>query len=364
MFDLHANHSRGLAKPSLFGGAALGAALVLGAAAPSYAQFNCPVTYAINPAATVEAFQFEVALEPPAVALGDFISCTAVASGILDFNTDANTLEVGWASDSGQVNAGPIATCRFFGTGVVAATAVDSISVLDCTSNSNPITPCAPIPTMSVSVGTCSECGNGTIEDGEECETDDPRCTSTCQLEGTCSKTPLSGCIGGAAGGSKLQIKDKAASFADNTKDSGQYALGKGAATTIADFGPDPAETAGLTYKLCVYDADGLVADHEVPSQGTCDGKPCWKGGTKKYQYKSKSATADGVSQIQLAPGAAGKTKVQVKLKSKAGNFVAPPLPLTEPGVRAQVVTPAACFETVFPAGAKSDSTQYSHKGP
>ena len=28
----------------------------------------------------------------------------------------------------------------------------------------------------------------------------------------------------------------------------------------IGDFGPDPPLTPGLTYKLCVYDGDGLVA--------------------------------------------------------------------------------------------------------
>lgn len=362
MFDLHANNLRGRTKSLLAGGVAFGAALVLGTAAPSFAQFNCPVTYALNPADTVAALQFEVAIEPAAVALGDFVSCETVPSGILDYNTDGNTLEVGWASDSGaQVGVTDFAICRFFGTAAPAATALDSITVLDCTENDVLITPCVPAPTFSVSVGVCSQCGNGIVEEGEQCETTDPRCLPNCQLEGTCSDTPLAGCITGTAGKSKLQLKDNA----DNAKDSGQYALGAGAATTIATFGPDPALTPGLNYKLCVYDGDGLVADHEVPSQGTCDGKPCWKGGEKSYQYKSKSATADGVSQIKLQPGVAGKTKVQVKMKSKLGNFVAPPLPLTEPGVRAQVVVPGgACFETAFPAATKNEASQYSAKGP
>ncbi|TFH28294.1 MAG: hypothetical protein E4H00_08815 [Myxococcales bacterium] len=344
----------------------LATALVLGGATSSFAQFNCPVTYAINNGATVEALQFEVAIEPPAVALGDFVKGESVPSGIVDFSTAGNTLEVGWASDSGPVTPTDFAICRFAGTAAPAATALDSIAVLDCTSNSNPVTPCGTTPTFSVSVGTCSECGNGLLEEGEECEIDDPRCNPDCTLEGTCSSAPLLGCISGEVGKSKLQFKDKAGNFVDNAKDAGQYALGKGAATTLADFGADPAETAGLNYKLCVYDATGLVGDYEVASQGTCDGKPCWKGGTKKYQYKSKSATADGVAQISLTPGAAGKTKVQVKMKSKAGTFVAPPMPLSEPGVTAQFVAPSGvCFGTVFPSPAKkNDATQYNHKGP
>jgi hypothetical protein len=363
MLNLQANNSRGRAKSSLFGGVALGAALVLGAASTSFAQFTCPVTYSV-PAQSLAALQWEVAIEPGAVALGDFVSCETVNSGIIDFNTDANTLEVGWASDAGAVNnVTAVAICNFVGTGAVSATDVDSITVLDCLSDDDPFTLCGAPPAMTATVGTCSECGNGIVEEGEQCETTDPRCLPNCQLEGTCSDTPLVGCLASATPGkSKLQLKDNA----DNSKDSGQYALGAGPATDLlANFGADPSVTPGLTYKLCVYDGDGLVADHEVPSQGTCDGKPCWKGGTKSYQYKSKSATADGVSQIKLQPGVAGKTKVQVKLKSKLGNFVAPPLPLSEPGVRAQVVTPAGCFETTFPAPAtKNDAAQYSVKGP
>jgi hypothetical protein len=75
------------------------------------------------------------------------------------------------------------------------------------------------------------------------------------------------------------------------------------------------------------------------------------------------------VAQVKLTSGDAGKAKVSMKMKSKLGNFIAPPLPLAEPNVKAQLIIDdggaPVCFETSFPAPAtKNDATQYNHKGP
>ena len=80
-----------------------------------------------------------------------------------------------------------------------------------------------------------------------------------------------------------------------------------------ADFGsPVLSDTS---YALCVYNgSDVLVGSYEV-SRGsdTCGGlEPCWSNFKDAgYAYADKSlASADGVTKIQLAGGAAGKGKV------------------------------------------------------
>jgi hypothetical protein len=375
MLDQHAKKSRGRCLSSLGGTALLGAVLALGSASTAFAQAaSCPVTFAVSNATTIAALQFESTISPAAAALGDFTGCTASTSGILDFNTAGNTLEVGWAADGGPFTGpGTFVTCNFNAPGGVPALVpadFSAIATLDCTKQTIPtLELCAPAPTYAVAIGTCSVCGNGIVESGEQCEGPDPRCNAlTCTLNGNCTPTPLAGCKTGAALKSKLQFKDKLGGFVDNTKDSGQYAWGAGAATTLSEF-KDPVNTAGVAYRLCVYDANGLVSANEVPSQGTCDGAPCWKAsGTKGFQYKSKSATVDGVAQVKLTSGDAGKAKASIKMKSKTGTYVAPPLGLTEPGVKAQLIIDdggaPVCFETTFPAAAKNDASQYSAKGP
>jgi hypothetical protein len=372
MFDLHAKKSRGRSGSTLGSRALLGvgAALIgLGAAGSAFAQTSCPVTFAINNAATPEAVQFESTITPAAAAQGDFTGCSVIPSGILDFNTDGNTLELGWATDSvAFAGPGDFAVCTFTGPGAVTLLPADfnSIALLDCTESANPVTPCAPAPTFDVTIGTCSVCGNGTVEPGEQCETTDPNCNPDCTLAGNCTDAPVLGCkVSSVVGKSKIQVKDDA----DNTKDSAQYQWAKGALTATTEFG-DPVNVAGIDYRLCIYDADGLVAAKEVPSQGTCDGKPCWKAsGTKGFGYKDKNGVADGVTGIKLASGEAGKSQVKFQLKGKGGNLASPSLPLPVGNVVAQVIvddgspTPV-CFETTFTTPTKNDVKQYSAKGP
>ncbi len=372
MFDLHAKKSRGRSGSTRGSRALLGvgAALIgLSAAGSAFAQTSCPVTFAINNAATPEAVQFESTITPAAAAQGDFTSCSVVPSGIVDFNTDGDTLEHGWATDSvAFAGPGDFAVCTFTGPGAVTVLPADfnSIALLDCTESANPVTPCAPAPTFDVTIGTCSVCGNGTVEPGEQCETTDPNCNPDCTLAGNCTNTPVLGCkASNVVAKSKIQIKDDAT----NTKDSMQYQWGKGPMTMTSEFG-DPVATAGIAYRLCVYDADGLIAAKEVPSQGTCDGKDCGKAtGTKGFLYKSKTGVADGVTQIKLASGDAGKAQVKVQAKGKGGNLASPDVPLPVGSVIAQVIvddgSPApVCFETTFATFSKNDEKQYSAKGP
>jgi hypothetical protein len=88
-------------------------------------------------------------------------------------------------------------------------------------------------------------------------------------------------------------------------------------ATTPAFFG-DPV--GGTTaYAACIYDgSDTLVATLRVDrAQEFCGTKPCWKtlGGAGGFKYTDKALTSDGVNQVQLKAGDAGKGKVEVKGK-------------------------------------------------
>ena len=375
MFQQQSTTARGRSRSSLGSKAALAlgaAGIALGMASSAFAQTSCPVTFAISNGATPEAVQFEATVSPAAAAQGDFTNCTTIPSGIVDFNTDGNTLELGWATDTvAFAGPGDFATCIFSGPGAVAIAPADfsPIALLDCTESAAPVMPCSPAPTFAVTIGTCSVCGNGTVEPGEQCETTDPRCNPDCTLAGNCTDQPILGCkVSAAALKSKLQLKDNIADPLDNTKDSGQYQWKNGALTDVTEF-KDPVNTAGVAYRLCIYDDEGLVAAHEVPSQGTCDAKPCWKAsGTTGFQYGNKNGAVDGISQVKLKAGAANKSSVSVKLKSKTGEFVSPPLPLAEPNVKAQLivddgVTPV-CFETSLTAATKNEPKQYSAKGP
>jgi hypothetical protein len=225
---------------------------------------------------------------------------------------------------------------------------------------------------------TCEDpvCGNAIIEAGEDCEVgDDSACPGQCQvdcscpicgtapeLDGACNLADASG-----AGKSSIQIKDKNS----NTKDQLRWKWNKGTAIAVADFmSPD---TGTGTYRLCLYDAGGLLAELDLPAGGTvatCDGKACWKpSGTKGFKYKNKTGSgSDGIVSAKLKAGAAGKSQIQIKIAGKDGFFDAPPTPgLTEPVVMQLLIDdvgPVECFKTSFTSFTKKDAENYKAKGP
>jgi cysteine-rich repeat protein len=208
--------------------------------------------------------------------------------------------------------------------------------------------------------GDSNTCGDGTVQSGcnEECDdgnvTSNDGCSATCQSEFVCTPAPLVGCRTAAAGKSQLQLKDKA----PDTKDQGQWKYSRGAATAKADFG---TPLVGTGYQLCIYANGALVSRAAIPASGTCAGKPCWKENAKGFQYKDKDATPEGVTQLKLKEGVAGKSQIQVKLKG--ANVDTPDLPLALP-VRVQIKnSEGVCWETTHSAPAsKNDDVQYKDK--
>ena len=124
------------------------------------------------------------------------------------------------------------------------------------------------------------------------------------------------------------------------------------AATALTDFG-DPVNSTGLT--LCVFDRSqasaSLLFRASVAAGGTCGTKPCWVGNGKTFKFKNRAATGDGVSNMSLIPGAAGKAKVVVTARGPALSqrpFGVPTPPLSLPLTVQLQSTNGQCWESSY----------------
>jgi cysteine-rich repeat protein len=207
-------------------------------------------------------------------------------------------------------------------------------------------------------------CGNGALDPGETCDDGNAGggdgCSSGCRIESACAPLPQAGCRQSTLPlKSSILVKNKT----PDTGDQIAWKWGKGAATTTADFG-SPLTTTG--YALCVYDATGgvsaLVLGRSAPAGGTCGTKPCWKQLSTGFKYTDKATTPDGIQQVMLKAGVAGKASVQVKGK---GGLLGPPiLPLTkDPRVTVQLQSSAGqCWEGIYSVATKNDGAQFKAK--
>jgi len=144
-----------------------------------------------------------------------------------------------------------------------------------------------------------------------------------------------------------------------DAKDRLQWSWAKGAATTIADFG-DPTTSTG--YRLCVYDAQAgvprLVASTGIAAGGTCDGKPCWRATASGFRYKDASAATEGVRQVVLKAGTAGRSAIQVR--AQGATLAAPTLPFAQdPNVVVQLRSSAGgCWDASYSAPARRNDAE------
>ena len=104
----------------------------------------------------------------------------------------------------------------------------------------------------------------------------------------------------------------------------------KGPEIQFSDLG-DPLGS-GTDYTLCLYDevqgSDRLVATLGLPAGGDCGGRPCWKSKIgKTLSYSDKARTPDGIQQMLVKVGPAGKSKI--KLRGRGENLTLPSLPLS-----------------------------------
>lgn len=204
-------------------------------------------------------------------------------------------------------------------------------------------------------------CGNGVREASEECDdgntVDGDGCSAVCLR--TCASAPISGCRAPVASrASLLQLKHKT----PDAKNQLAWKWMKGAATAKTDFG---VPTATGRYDLCLYGAGGLQLTARIPAGGVCaKGKPCWKETKTGFTYKDGDLTPDGVQQLQLRAGEAGKAKIL--LKGKGDLLQMPDLATLALPVTVQLVsrTDGTCWQAEYVGAAlKQDATQFQDKG-
>ena len=137
-----------------------------------------------------------------------------------------------------------------------------------------------------------------------------------------------------------------------------------GAATTVADFG-DPTATTG--YRLCAWDTTGgvprLVASTGIGAGTTCDGAACWRATRTGFRYKDRSASVEGVRQLVLKAGSAGRSKIQ--LRAQGAGLALPSLPFAQgPATTVQLrASNGTCFESSYGAPARrNDATEFKDR--
>jgi CSLREA domain-containing protein len=223
---------------------------------------------------------------------------------------------------------------------------------------------CMPGPSCDTCTICESDVGCVPASDGASCADDDP-CTAneTC-LAGECTggtgcgscascetgvgcRVPPATCTEAGPGGASLTLKDSSTPARDSVR------LRWRSESTIAkaDFG-DP--TAVTSYRLCVFDEDGLlVVGADAPAGGMCGGRPCWKETTSAFAYGDKEQTPHGLKKLQLRGGSHAK----IKLQGGGANLTLRQLPLLPP-VRARLTRTDtnACWDAGFSTGIRTNN--------
>lgn len=156
------------------------------------------------------------------------------------------------------------------------------------------------------------------------------------------------------AGKSQLAMKNAA----PDTRDQLKWKWAPGSATTRAELG-DPVG-GDTSYALCVYDTAAgtprVVASLVVPAGGTCGGKPCWRASATGFTYADKTLAHDGVKQLRLRAGVAGKAAITLHAKGPNLGLAAagiPPL-AQDPRVIVQLTNAAGqCWSADYAAPAR-----------
>ncbi len=180
------------------------------------------------------------------------------------------------------------------------------------------------------------------------------------QLEpGACGAAPVTDCHGPTApGAAQLQVRDASA----DAKDRLQWKWGKGAATTKSALGNPGVDT---DYRLCLYDGqDALLAHASAPAGGSCNAKsprPCWKENATGFRYVDRDATPDGVQQLVLKSGPAGKAKIT--LKGRGAALQTPALPISHLPVKVQLINSIdECWAATYSTTLKNQTATFKAK--
>ena len=261
-----------------------------------------------------------------------------------------------------SLNTCPLCECDVDNTGSVNAS--DALKILYSSVEAGPalVCPGACSPTSGFSgsqfVGIDAQvicngvgCGNGIIDGSDECDDGDPddadACPNDCAV--ACPTTPRGDCR--AAGLSKILIKGDGS----GEKDKLMWTWAKGPEVLYANI-PNPT-VSGNSYQLCLYPNGVLLQEAELPGPlGWTAKEP------KSFTYADKVGAQYGVQKLQIAAGAAGKSKV----KLKAGGASLPPglLPVTNWTIQLFDNAGGSCWSSSFASPTLNDGTIFKASNP
>ncbi|HEV7731334.1 MAG TPA: hypothetical protein VGR62_04190 [Candidatus Binatia bacterium] len=248
-----------------------------------------------------------------------------------------------------------------------------------------------------------SDCRNGAIDPGEDCDaSDDPCCNpatcrftdgASCDDGDACTTGDVCGagtCAGAAAaptlpclrcdaatglltphprtdcrqpGAAALSIRDRPGSARDRIV----WSWSKGEAVTSGELGDPFDGSTSASHELCVFGPGTtptllLAAAIEPEALASCAKPPCWRAGGSSLRYRNSQSNAYGVQSMVLSAGLAGKARARVVMKG-AGIFAAhaavpvptpPPVPVP---LRIQLgANDGTCWEATYsPAGVSAN---------
>lgn len=220
-----------------------------------------------------------------------------------------------------------------------------------------------------------ASCGNSTATSCDEPDSCDGAGTcrdnlapeaTPCNDSSTCTVNDV--CIGGiCAGETPVCLETGATAFqissrVDSSKDRLRWDWVRGPEIDQIEFG-SPDTTSN--YALCIYDSVGdiatLVGELSLPADAVA-----WQNrGRKGWRYKNRSGIPDGITSVQLRPGAERQSKAQVKA---GGSTTAWPVPagpssffVQDSLVRIQFVNAetATCLESRFSTARRNSGQRF-----
>lgn len=169
----------------------------------------------------------------------------------------------------------------------------------------------------------------------------------SCDGAGACGAVPLAACREVTRPGASTL---RAQRFADATKDRIAWKWSKGAATTLADFGA-PAQNG---IDVCAWSGAAPLLAVSVP------GGAAWNASPKRIVYRD-AANADGITNVTLVPGIAGKSRLTVAGKGAALGLPAAGSPLATP-ILVQLQQDDRCWGATFTAPARNTGSKLQAK--
>ncbi len=212
----------------------------------------------------------------------------------------------------------------------------------------------------------------GPCDDGNACTTGDHCDGATCATTGVlacgatcehcdaadgCVTRPRNDCLAADSQKAKLQLKSRANPKANGLQWSFFARSGNGG----------PGSYTPSTYDVCLFDESAGTPNLVYaarPNADTCGTKPCWRRNAKGFKYHDTTASAAGLSAVQLYAFGLPGTRAQLKVKAKGATLPLPTMPLTkDPEVTFELRDRfGGCWTSHFHAAQTNDAANFKGK--